>query len=102
MSAPPVLGGRMGHFTPKKDKGKYQLVDADFPEVAAAEQSRSLSRASCVDAEGLTQSQVVVYLVTAIIGCGVVVLPSLMAIGGWVVVPVIAGVVTLSFMEIGH
>jgi hypothetical protein len=54
------------------------------------------------DSEGLTQCQVVVYLVTAIIGCGVVVLPSLMAIGGWIVVPVSTGVTTLAFMEMGR
>lgn len=89
-SAPPVLGGQVRHNSPQKVKGDYQLVPPE-PETLCD-----------TETDGLTQNQVVVYLVTAIIGCGVVVLPSLMAIGGWVVVPVIAGVVTLAFMEIGR
>jgi len=52
--------------------------------------------------EGLSVSQVVVSLVTTVIGCGVVTLPSLMRLGGWVVAPILACLTSLAFIEVGH
>lgn len=102
-SAPPALGGKsksQKKDTPKKQGlGDYQQLPTNAH--ADAIQHR-ISEAELPEADLLTKNQVIVYLVTAIIGCGVVVLPSLMAIGGWIVTPVIAAVVTLAFMEIGR
>lgn len=69
--------------------------------------SRSASRASQVDSrdidedEGLSIQSAIFLMVTAIVGCGVVALPSLMKLGGWVVPAIMAAVTSLAFMEIG-
>jgi len=52
--------------------------------------------------EGLTRNHLILSLVTTIIGVGVVTLPSLMKLGGWVVVPTLAVLISLAFSEVGR
>jgi len=49
----------------------------------------------------LTQNQVIISLVTSILGVGVLTLPSLMKLGGWVMVPTLAILTSLAFGEVG-
>jgi len=63
---------------------------------------RQESAISAPRSTGLSKNQVVVYLVTAILGCGVVVLPSLMKLGGWLVVPILTGLTSLAFVEVAR
>lgn len=97
-SAPPSVGGHHAKVDSPPKRAKYSRLP-ERPNLV--DRMGHQSPEDQVEADGLTKCQVVIYLVTAIIGCGVVVLPSLMAIGGWVVVPAIAGVTSLAFMEIG-
>jgi len=52
-----------------------------------------------VQNEGLSQGQVIVYLITAMVGVGVVVLPSLMREGGWFLAPVVSFFTAIAYME---
>lgn len=108
-----------GVLTPHSDKyDKYTFMEMTHQnsiseKIPLAQEVSDLSNAPNLQVDesvqlemqtvvGLSMTQVVVYLVTAILGCGVVVLPSLMALGGWLVVPVLTGLTTLAFIEIAR
>jgi len=85
--------------------GELSFLDQELLRTSSDESARSLSRSSQIDEddiEGLTLQSTVFLMVTAIVGCGVVALPSLMKLGGWFLAPVIACVTSCAFMEVGR
>jgi len=74
-------------------------ADGPAPVIDAFTTRRDAEKHGLAEAT-LSSVQVVVYLVTAIIGCGVVVLPSLMRITGWLLTPLVSALTSLAFIEI--
>jgi amino acid permease len=71
------------------------------PSLAAEQARSSIVRTSKASDSGITKLEVILSLVTAIIGCGIVALPGLMKKAGWYLGPAIAVFTGFCFMEVG-